>query len=50
MQNVVAVLGVITLLMLGSACTKNNLRQILGSAVANAADTEVRYSALQCNQ
>ena len=31
-----------------SGCTKSNLRQIAGSAVANGADTQVRYSSHEC--
>ncbi|MEP0174063.1 MAG: hypothetical protein ABJH28_16885 [Paraglaciecola sp.] len=31
-----------------AACTNNNIRQVMGSAVANGADTQVKYSAFEC--
>ena len=38
----------LTLVLLCTACTANNARELMGSAIANAADTEVGYSQSQC--
>ncbi|WP_299084000.1 hypothetical protein [uncultured Paraglaciecola sp.] len=34
--------------LLANGCTKNNIRQVLGSAVADGADTQVRYDPQAC--
>lgn len=31
-----------------SSCTSQNTRQLLGTAVANGADTQVRFTPLEC--
>ena len=39
---------VTAIVVLSVGCTKNNMRQFVGSAVANGADTEVKYNPLEC--
>ena len=31
-----------------AGCTKSNMRQIVGSAIADGADTQVKYNAQEC--
>lgn len=38
----------VAMVTLSVACTKNNVIQIVGSAVADGADTEVKYNPLEC--
>jgi len=38
----------VAMVTLSVACTKNHVRQIVGSAVADGADTEVKYNPLEC--
>ena len=35
-------------MILSVGCTKSNMRQIVGSAIADGADTEVKYDAQSC--
>jgi hypothetical protein len=34
--------------MLFVGCTKNNMRQMVGSAIADGADTQVKYNVQEC--
>lgn len=38
----------VSISLLLSSCTSQGGRQLIGSAIGNAADTEVRYSAAEC--
>lgn len=38
----------VALVTLSTGCTKSHVRQFVGSAVADGADTEVKYNALEC--
>lgn len=42
----IGLLVAVTVSFLG--CTKSHVRQFVGSAVADGADTEVKYNALEC--
>jgi len=35
-------------IILGTGCTKSHVRQMVGSAVADGADTQVKYTAQEC--
>ncbi|GAC21161.1 hypothetical protein [Paraglaciecola arctica] len=48
MQFSIKVILVVAVATLFAGCTKNNVRQFVGSAVADGADTEVKYNALEC--
>lgn len=47
-QSINAVL-LLTISLLLCGCTSQGGRQLIGNALGNAADTEVRYSAAECN-
>ncbi|WP_339725645.1 hypothetical protein [uncultured Paraglaciecola sp.] len=38
----------VAVVTLSTGCTKSHVRQFVGSAVADGADTEVKYNALEC--
>lgn len=42
----VMLLAAIVILSVG--CTKNNMRQMVGSAIADGADTQVKYNLQEC--
>ena len=43
--NIMLLVAVVTL---SAGCTKSNMRQMVGSAVADGADTQVKYNAHAC--
>ena len=43
--NIMLLAAIVTL---SAGCTKSNLRQIVGSAIADGADTQVKYDAQSC--
>lgn len=43
--NVILLAAVVTL---STGCTKSNVRQLVGSAIADGADTQVKYNAQEC--
>ena len=48
MKLIVNMLLLATIVTLSAGCTKSNMRQMVGSAVANSADTEVKYDPQAC--
>ena len=36
------------IVILSVGCTKNNMRQMVGSAIADGADTQVKYNPQEC--
>jgi hypothetical protein len=43
--NIMLLVAIVTL---SAGCTKSNMRQMVGSAVADGADTQVKYNAHAC--
>lgn len=48
MQLSVKIMLVVAIVTLFTGCTNNQVRQLVGSAVADGADTEVKYNPLEC--
>ncbi|MBU3003966.1 hypothetical protein [Paraglaciecola arctica] len=48
MQLLLKSLLMMTVVTIFAGCTKNHVRQFVGGAVAHGADTEVKYSAIEC--
>jgi hypothetical protein len=48
MQLSVKIMLVVAIVTLFTGCTNNHVRQLVGSAVADGADTEVKYNPQEC--
>jgi hypothetical protein len=48
MKTSIFVMVLMAIIMLSIGCTKSHFRQMAASAIANGADTEVKYNVLEC--
>jgi hypothetical protein len=48
MKTSIFVMVLMAIIMLSTGCTKSHFRQMAGSAIANGADTEVKYNVQEC--
>jgi hypothetical protein len=48
METSIFVMLLMVIIMLSTFFTKSHFRQKVGSAIANGADTEVKYNVLEC--
>jgi hypothetical protein len=48
MKLTVKIILLVSLVVLATSCTKSNVRQLVGNAIADQTNTEVKYTTFEC--